>query len=273
MRKILFSLLVHESYPCVYNYLENIKKFVPSSSGVVVHVSKDAPGSDYVYDRLLQDSLNIFKDFLYLNTNRHPSHKPDEAGSVIGMTTMYADNFNFVDTKVDFDVYALLTSNELFVRYGFQNFVNNYECLYTYSKYDPSSYPFIWCDYLRTFMEIKFHECGAAEGSYYPRDIFKEASNIILNYLTKSPHTQRGYLIDSQELLIPTLCFNLDPTLYDRAINGNFVHCESNFRAIPREKILSVKNGELIYKYVVKRVPRDFSDSTRVFINQLNKDQ
>lgn len=267
VKKVVVSIPVHEEPLVVADHLKNIKKFVPDSF-VVLHASADSPSP---FKNILNDmSKNEFDGFMYVNDISYHTHAPNEAGSVYGLSTVHSSNFQFANKVIsDFDVFALETSNDMFVRKGVERLWNNFKCGCGARKNDLSAYRNVRekevIDILNIVIPLKTIEIHAQEGTFYPKEVFSEISNIILNKL--------GGFIAHEELVLHTLAFNLFPELYDSNCGEGYMFHNATHYATTNEDILKVKSGILNNKYAVKRVPRRINDPCRIFVNKVNENE
>jgi hypothetical protein len=264
-KKVVISIPVHEQPLVVANHLENIRKFVPNSS-VILHASGDRPE----FQQEIRNICNQFSGFAYVNSTSYRTFAANEAGNVTGLSTVHASNFRFINNIItDFDVFALETSNDMFVRRGVENSFNNFECGCGVIKDSPDN----WRNRneritkiitgMEKFVELKFIEKHAQEGTFYPKKVFKQVSDIILDGM--------GGFLDSEELIIHTLAYNISPELYENTVGGSYVFHDYRDASTKHEDIHAVRSGSMPNKYAVKRVPRNINDACRNFINNLVK--
>ena len=267
-KSVVISIPVHEDYDVIIDHLNNIKKFVPNSS-VILHVSGDSHIS--LFNMLNRSSENEFKGFLYINQKQYLTYSRFDAGEVRGLSTVHASNFRYINSLVKFDVFALETSNDMFVRKGVESLWNNYECATTLTTTSVEDWlantDQIGKDLIANmnkFVEIKVTKKFPQEGSFYPREIFKQVSDIILDGLDNK-------LLSAEELVLHTLAYNIKPELHESCVNDSYVFHDHRYGATANSDILSVRNGEKLNKYAVKRVPRVMQDPCRQFIRELTK--
>jgi len=270
---------VHESQESVINHIENIRKYAPSCSAVVLHISGDSPDSFFSY--IENECLKKYDGYVYIHPKRYKTHKSGEAGNVTGLTTVWCDCFRQISQKIKFDHFIMLTSNELFVRRGLEEGIKNFSCQYPVvnppwisnrvRNLAERGQKNIWEESLKK-VGCVWPEFGVCEGSFFHYEVFKTCADIILDILNKEGiETDR---IAHQEYIFPTIIFNKYPELYNSIIPETFVHGPKDYNPyapiIPEKEILDVKNGKYKYRYVVKRVPRDINHPTRRYINDLN---
>ena len=264
-KKVVISIPVHEQPLVVADHLRNIKKFVPNSA-VILHASADGPPN--FKEDILSLSNNEFKNFAYVNDTYYHTYAANEAGNVYGLSTVHSSNFRYINNIIDFDIFALETSNDMFVRKGVESLFEQYRCACGIKKDDVEA----WrsrdigaknlIDSLNRFAPVKFIEKHAQEGTFYPKDVFKKVSDIVLDGL--------GGFVPAEELVLHTLAFSVDPSLYENVYVGSYVFHNAAHGATANEDILKVKSG-VTGHYAVKRVPRRMNDACRIFVNEVNK--
>lgn len=266
MKKIIISIPVHEHPLVIKNHLENILKFVPNSS-VILHASADKQN----FHNEVKQICKQFDGFAYLNDTSYSTYAENEAANVTGLSTVHSSNFRFISKLIpDFDIFSLDTSNCMFVRRGIENLFENYECACSTQKADPNEvYKNVksfrsYIDTMNSIVKLNTFEKCSQEGSYYPKNVFKEVSNIVLDKI--------GGFLAAEEIVLHTLAFNLFPELYNSNVGGTYVFHRQEDYFTKEQDILDVYNGKYSYKYVVKRVPRNLNDKCRIFVNELTKD-
>lgn len=265
MKKVLFSIPCHQFPESIEHLVSNIQKFVPNCY-VVLHLAGD---SGPIFYRRVISFAGKYKGFLFINPTRYYTYSPHDAGQVKDLSTVHRSNFEyFCSLNIPFDIISLDTSNDLFVRRGVENSFNNYDC-----GLDLSGNSVDNCggfqesvDLIKKVMpNIKYFQKNPQEGSFYPRDVFafiarkvKEIEEII------------GKGLSGEEIYLPTIAVNEFPELYknncEQYVFHNMYHSE-----VAREDIHKVRNGEMPFKYVVKRVPRDPNNGCRLYLKNLLK--
>lgn len=268
-KKNIMSIACHEQPLVIRNQLLNIKKFVPNCQ-VVLHASADS-GQQFK-ETLIHLSNTEFKDFMFVNSYSYHTHSPHDAGFVTGLTTVHASNFRYINSIIsDFEIFAISTSNDMFVRKGMENLFENYKCCTTSYREDIDTYSanchpnfkaFVYL--MQQHIDVKFATQCATEGTYYPKDCFKAFSDIMLDKI--------GGIIKCEELLVHSIILNLFPELLGSNVGGTFVFHNPQHNETLTQDVLDVRAGKYQHKYSVKRVPRIINNSCRNFINELTKD-
>jgi len=264
MKRVAISIPVHECALCIENQILNIRKFVPNSF-VVIHVSGDSP---QLWDEIMRFQPK-YNGFLHLNPTRFRTFKHDEAAQVYGLSTVHASNIKFANSIGPFDVMAFETSNDMFVRKGIENDFNQYLCGCSSSqRIPPDIFPYkeLLSD-LRRVITVKFCEKAPQEGFWCPRDaalFFADKIFELMSLLNRAT-------IPAEEGFLPNLILNQFPELYNSMIPQFVYHDPNEGASVKMEMIYKVRNGELPYIYAVKRIPRRIDDATRIFVNELTK--
>lgn len=258
MRKIVISLPCHEAPLVVENQLLNIQKFVPNSF-VILHASADSPPA---FHRELSAIVSKLDGFVRINPTKFHTYSANDAGNVTGLSTVHASNFSCVQ-DMDFDTFAIDTSNDMFVRQGIDQVFNQYACGFHVSMSKPEDYPFkqVISD-ISKYVTVKTMEKGSQEGSFYPKHVFAEVSKII---------QKMGGMVKAEEMYLPSLAFNLFPELYSQNSGCHYVYHNPAHYAVTKDDIHKVQYGEYGLRYAVKRVPRTINDPTRIYINEITK--
>lgn len=259
MIKVALSIPVHEQSSVVENQLHNIQKFVPNSV-VILHVSGDSPSS---FSNEITSIAKKMDGFVFINPTKYKTHAENEAGNVTGLSTVHASNFKYLNSVTDFDVFALDTSNDMFVRGGIDALFETYSCGFHVSMSDPARYAYqqVVTD-ISKYVKVKTMEKGSQEGSFYPKEVFSEVSDIIF---------KMGGLIKAEEMYLPSLAFNLFPELYDANSGSHYVYHNPAHYAVERHDIHQVQYGHYGQRFAVKRVPRNMDDPTRIYINKITQ--
>lgn len=260
MKKVVISIPVHESSQVVQNQLENIRQFVPNSS-VVLHASADSPDQ---FHQEIRAIIRKMDGFAYLNPMSFHTHSEHDAGMVRGLSTVHASNFKHIDSIIKLDIFALNTSNDMFVRGGINTVFEKFDCGFHVSCSTPQDYPYQdVIQHIQKYVQVKTCEKGSQEGTFYPTDVFREVSKIILDM---------GGLIKAEEMYLPCLAFNIAPELYLSNSGEHYVYHNPQHYSITKEDIHRVQYGELGPRYAVKRVRRDPNDPIRQYINQITRE-
>jgi len=114
--KVVVSLPIHTSPEVVLNQIKNIQYFIPNVT-VIIHVSKffEWNGSPEKLHSLEMDNVLI-----------NPERFPTKWGSGIHVD-VHNSNFKYAVQNLEFDYFAMHSSNDLFIKPGVKNYMCNYE--------------------------------------------------------------------------------------------------------------------------------------------------
>jgi len=262
MKKIAISMPVHEAPDCIENQLHNIFKYVPNSI-VVLHVSLDSS----TLLRKIESFLPQFGGSVFINPTRYHTFKHDEAAQVTNLSTVHASNIRYITSVVaDIDVMAFETSNDMFVRHGIEDMFNNYTCGCSAVIMEPDDFPFIdTVLYLRKVIDPKIACKAPQEGLWVPIEAAKFFAEKI-----EELEKVLGMYIPGEEGFLANLCLNYDTSMLNNNSGHYVYHNSAEGGAVDLNKITEVRNGQIPFKYAVKRVPRNINDSIRKLINDLD---
>lgn len=285
MYDIVFSLAVHEQKECFYDLLDNVNKFVPNSL-IVVHskLGFDISNND------IEDYDNVILNPRSFNTGYFDQ----------SLTLVHYSNIKvLVDKKVSAKYFAILGSNELFVRRGVFDYISSRKFIAYDCDGDDYNIKIAKCDpYMEKLLHGKTFVKTPPEGAFYP---FQELVNVIesknvsafidslipyfdnpvkcllrrffnkVTLATKrfSPSLVKclpsrisrfGYA--SEEVFFPTI-MNISTAEKDNSYC--FVKWNDSLK-LDLKDVSSVAFGHKYYKYSVKRVDRKPNDRVRSWI-------
>lgn len=186
--KIVISIPVHEKPDVIIDQIQNIKKYFVNAV-IVLHISRS------FFRNYSADSLYGLSD-VYIN----PQNLETAWGNII-MT--HVSNFEYISGLIDFDYFLMHSSNDMYVRYGVENYISKYdagfcrrEVLQKYSMWWPGEAA--WNDrQLRNIMQ-KIGQtrifATQIEGSFYTKKLAQKIMKIIKeNYMPSrndTPYTR-----------------------------------------------------------------------------------
>lgn len=262
MKKIVISIPVHTAPLCVENQIENIKKFVPNSA-IILHVSGMHRDPRLPFPEQMNIIAARHPGFVFLNPTRYDTYKADEAGQVTGLSTVHSSNFNYISSIMDFDTFAIDTSNDFFVRKGIQHLFEKYDCGFSPVRFRPEEFfhqPTV--ERIKKVCAITTMEKGPQEGSFYPKEVFKEVAKKV---------AEVSSFLDAEEAYLPTFAFNLFPELYNSCTGKHYVFHNGQHEAVIQGDIDRIRSGAEPLQYSVKRVPRVIDHATRIYCNSITK--
>lgn len=201
MDKLLFSLPVHEMPEIVRDQIENINYFCPGSY-ICIHVSAG--------------SVHLMEDFRrhcdFENVFINPISYKTEWNS--GLLHTHIGNYLYaLERGASFKKIVLMSSNELLVKHGLEEYVSQYAMGCHTQIYDITA---DWGGFrtdvasdqrMRNFLESLKMPCffaGQAEGQFYSNQIF---SRIVRHYVSYFPMAPCGF--NTEEVIPPTVAASL----------------------------------------------------------------
>jgi len=271
MKRVVASIPVHENISVIVDQLENYRSFVPSFVGIVLHVS-NCCSKDF-FEKLISLSENEYKNYLFINPERLNVTKGNWP---CGLTSLFCSNFNFIKEKIDFDLYYLSNSNDMFVKAGVETIFDFYESGVNVLSDNPLSDR---SDVIlfKPLLETKFKQFHStlsfAEGSFYPKEKFDDMQKFIFQELLltipiEDLNLQNG-LIGGQEYLFTTIFYSLFPELFECRYKDKILDIDIStfeYHVHNLNEILSGRRNA----YAIKRVPRSFANSLRCKIRNLS---
>lgn len=110
--KLVVSIPVHERPDVINNQIENFQKYIEDVS-IVLHVS------DSFFRQYTLNDIKSYKD-VYIN----PEHLKTVWSDIL---KAHISNFHFIKNKMDFDYFILHASNDMYIKYGFKKYVQQFE--------------------------------------------------------------------------------------------------------------------------------------------------
>lgn len=110
--KLVVSIPVHEKPDVINNQIENFQKYIKDVS-IVLHVS------DSFFKQYTLSDIKSYKD-VYIN----PEHLKTTWSDIL---KAHISNFHFIQSKIDFDYFILHASNDMYIKYGFQKYVQQFD--------------------------------------------------------------------------------------------------------------------------------------------------
>ncbi|MBR1858812.1 MAG: hypothetical protein IJ797_04885, partial [Selenomonadaceae bacterium] len=108
MINIMISIPVHEKTEVVIDQIVNYKHFCPNC-GIVLHISKSFDYENSFHtEREFHSILGMFEN-VFIN----PHHLDTSYADIVHT---HVSNFDYISQLIDFEYFALGSSNDLFVR-------------------------------------------------------------------------------------------------------------------------------------------------------------
>ena len=269
---IVFSVPVHEKWDVVLDLVINYMHFNPECA-IVLHVSKDFNESESIMKREEFESAihqigNVFINPVSLRTG------------FADIIQAHISNFKYLCSISEFHFFAMCASNELFVKKGLYEHIEDYDC--GVDIFFPEDRP-IWRvgHFAKEDKDLKsmLVEMGGdgivashIEGTFYTRKIFQSIVAIIekcYDYNTMEVPYPR------EEIYFSTVLWNmaqqnksikvLNPGIFT-LVNWKIRY---NRMTISIDDVKRSQNVESFF-YSVKRVDRNINDYIRAYIRQVS---
>lgn len=198
--KLVISIPVHEKPDVIKNQIENFRKYL-NNPIIVLHVSKV-----FFEQYSIQDLKQIYG--VYVN----PKHLDTKWGDIIHA---HISNYEFIREIVDFDYFVFHSSNDMYIRYGFEEYIQKYEAGFNIRKViNRNSH---WWPGNAAFKDIQLAKlmniCGQTmiiasqiESSFYSKNLMEHIYKI-LKYLNYVPSKDLVYT--REEIYFPTIASSL----------------------------------------------------------------
>ena len=174
MKKIMFSLLVHEQPLVILDQIINVKRNNPNSM-IVIHINPKFKDDDSFS---LKDLLKIVLkfDYVFINDKRLNVGKDN-------IIQAHVSNFKYVK-DVEFDYFYFIASNEVFLKKGAETFVENYDFGCEKVKYEKWFYinqmnNDIYLNNIFQTINSKEYYYSQIEGSFYSKEMIQKIMDII----------------------------------------------------------------------------------------------
>ena len=173
---ILFSIPVHEKQDIINNHIENILNYNPNSN-IIIHINKSYKN----FNPLLTSYKNV-----YINKNSFNYQYSK------GLLWIHINNFlEAIRLNILFKYFVIISSNEMFIKYGLNKYINKFKNGLQIVKYDPL---IKWHNFQKNIektnemksllkdINLNTFYGGQTEGQFYEKDIFQKISNIYIKH-------------------------------------------------------------------------------------------
>jgi hypothetical protein len=262
------------SLDVVREHIKNIFMFVPDSI-VVLHVTADQSNDFYMGAKALELE---FCERVFVNDKRYSTFDP--VHNVVGLATVHVSNYEYVKKLINFDVFSIHASNEMFIRKGVDNVYNNHSIGMT--SYEPvDSYydgKIIFNDRFtagenRDFLANAINKIipikkvywgGVAEGYFFDKNIMDEISRVVLAL---------NHRVSCEPMVFSTIALNLFPEVIPRGAGRvTFTTSSQIVNDTEINNTLYGINGFESF-FALKQVPRDINHPVRIKINNIIRDK
>ena len=268
---IVFSIPIHEKFEVVLDQIINFFHFNPHCA-IVYHISQ---GFNYKTSQLSREEFNKAIDKIG-NVYINPESVRTGGADII---QAHLSNFKYITSVADFDYFSMCSSNELFIKTGLIEYVNDNDCgiefLDVISKKDSE-----WESglkglndnelkgYLSRYGVDKFYG-SHVEGSFYRKDLFLE---IVCEIESFYDYLKMTFAYPREEVYFSTVAWIINQKKHKLKILENGLFSWSRWHSLLDLKIWVWDIGRLekqIGVYSVKRVDRDINANLRMYIRNL----
>jgi hypothetical protein len=278
---LLFSIPIHEKQDIINNQIENILNYNPNSN-IILHVNK---------------SFKSFNNNLTSYNNVYINSVSFDYEYAKGLLLIHINNYlEAVKLNINFKYFIILSSNEMFIKYGLIHYIEKYKNGLQIVKFDKN---IDWHNFhkniekdnniINMLNELNLSTIfgGQTEGQFYEKYIFQKISDIYIKYFGNKELNN----FETEEIVVQTIfkSFNIEYTkpftlqnysnnlifdviFIDNIINNNIIIPENN---IKNTLVSPHVNNDTTSIFSIKRVERSFNNireniSRKGFI--LNKD-
>lgn len=257
--KILFYIPCHENNDCVYDTIQNIKKFTPNVEHCFcIHVNPVF--HDFDYNRFSNIENVIITRFQTICYEKFES----QLENIIKSYTKSKEVFG------EFDYFCIFHTSQLFFKYGFEEYIKDYDfCgMSNYPIQDRFGYwiPNVLERLVQSGMFNRLFDNPLAPQNYvsmqaerlvYSKEVFDFIEKYCYTMTVPLESIAPKYVMCTEELILPTL---------------SYYYCRKNNKKIGEWYVKTdntIDAGMEDYFYAVKHVPRDMNHPLRVRIRQL----
>ncbi len=175
---ILFSIPVHERQDIIHNQIENILYYNPNAK-IILHINPSFSSFQK------EDFFSKYKPYVFINKNQY-DYKHGK-----GLMWIHVQNFlSAIQQGVEFETYALISSNELFFQKGLIDYIRKVKNGVQLVPYNTSN---LWHNFhkglenhpqmseLMKKRGLNVFYGGQAEGNFFEKEVFQEMSEIYLS--------------------------------------------------------------------------------------------
>jgi hypothetical protein len=254
MFNFVFSLAIHEKLETAVDQIENIL-FFNKNSAIVIHLSSlFLPESSKL-------SLEEFKNYIsrlhHSSVFINPTRLVTTKNSLLQVHLL---NFKYAISNLNFSYFAIINSNDLFVKNGFFAFAQNFDCGVEIGEFSKKWMHFNFANQNKIVQTLVSKGIplyiSYLEGTFYSRDLFLK----IEKFLSFFPIFETSFLFPCEEIVIPSLAkWFSQKFVRARAIQNGIGSLFVNHHTI--QKCFNNKS-----KFAVKRIDRNFFDYQRSYI-------
>ena len=268
--KIVFSIPVHEHFEVILDQILNITTLNPLCA-VVLHISPM-----FEYDKSLMQKIQFEDALKKLDLNNFVLINPESVRTgLFDIIQAHISNFKYVNSMIDFEYFAMLSSNELFIKAGLYDEMKKFDCGLGKKRVYKGM---LWTagikslndkdlEYMREELSASAIYGSQIEGSFYKKEIFGTISSIITSHYD---YRKMKVKYAREEIYFSTIFWALNESgKYVVNNNGCFTFVPWKRKSI-LVRLKEVRKYELPHTafYSVKRVERNIRDNIRSYERQ-----
>lgn len=293
--RVAFSIPIHERLEVVKNQIENFKYFNPNCI-IILHASLLLE----IETKKIEESLSEY-DFVFINPVRILTGFADSSQ----LYTHYINLKYLLDNNISFDYFCLHASNDMYVKAGFEQYVQSYSSLCFTNKYNRKEKKWLHAEigYFDNRLKQIRNKIGQpdiyisqVEGVCFSAELAKKFESYIHPYFKEDKYSEKvkyfkkiGFKIWKHSYILQPFLGKLyycTEEIYPATIlqkispqNGSpcvYLNWNKNL-IVTQEDIQNIRDGkykELEYTntidtmvfFAVKRINRDMEDPIRKYI-------
>ena len=267
---IVFSLPVHEKFDVILDQLYNIKT-LNNECAVIIHLSpsfdkKSSLLSREKFEKILSEE---FATFAYINPTSVRTGWFD-------IIQAHICNYDYAKNSLDFEYFAPIASNELFVKSGLYDYIKSYDCGIGYKEYKRSSshrgsrLAFKDKSFESIRKELNYDKViwSQIEGTFYKAEIFGMICEIVKrNY----DYNEVQEFYEREEMYLPTILWGKYESLIKILKNQYYTYVPWGRSTLTTrlQEAIEFSNNPQSHYFSIKRVQRDNADFVRTYFRQL----
>ena len=269
MKKIVFSLPVHEKAEIIIDTILNIQYFNPDSA-IILHVSPVFPeNTGWLTEKQFYDVIGKMDD-VYVNSEHIQTGW--QGTGVSGLVSVHLSNFSYAEKAIkDFEYFVMEASNDLYIKSGLYEKLSSYD--WGTSHLRPVNLDTDWIQGKNALLDCRLKnimdELGATqiygsqiEGSFFRKKLFKKMAVILEAYASCEEIVKYAY----EEVYFATVALAVIQGGDYKGYYGTLVKvfwdkCEYLPNVAELQELEEQKDV-----FGVKRIPRNYYFLTREYI-------
>lgn len=264
MYNFIFSIPIHEHFEVVLDQVINIKHYNPNCA-IVFHISQVFDYKNSLMTREEFDSCIQKIGDVYVNPQSLRTGFAD-------IIQAHISNFEYVKTVADFHFFAMMSSNELFVREGLFEKVKTYDCGANVDPLNPKATaktPQAIADNILTKIVSQFpngeKRGSQIEGTFYRKELFATICRVITEAYD---YREMKLAYPREEIYFSTVlyCLMQQDSTVKRLDDCKFTLMQWNHALrVFISDVRRIRNSNTNF-YSLKRIDRTLDDFVRKYI-------